>query len=122
MAKTMEHLSEFVFINVAKMTLARRDAHLKAGIKHDTLSALRKAHIHLDKLFSDQILTKAEEDIAHHENTGHSAQSFSSYRKERYHPCQRSDKTRDQKSGKLAWKTIGAYQQKRKGKGQSSYK
>ena len=28
MAKTMEHLSEFVFINVAKMTLARRDAYL----------------------------------------------------------------------------------------------
>ena len=35
-AKTMEHLSEFVFINVANMTLARRDAylaHVKAGIK-----------------------------------------------------------------------------------------
>ena len=72
MAKTMEHLSEFVFITVANMTLARRDAylaHAKAGIKHDTLSALRQAPIHLDKLFPDQILKKAAEDIAQHENS-----------------------------------------------------
>ena len=61
MAKTMEHLSEFVFINVANMTLARRDdylAHVKAGIKQDTLSALRQAPIHLDKLFPDQTLKR----------------------------------------------------------------
>ena len=45
MAKTIEHLSEFVFINIANMTLARRDrylAHVKAGIKQDTLFALRQ--------------------------------------------------------------------------------
>ena len=29
MGKTMEHLSEFVFINVANMTLTRRDAYLR---------------------------------------------------------------------------------------------
>ena len=43
MAKKIEHLSEFIFINVANMTLARQDtylAHLKTGIKQDTLSAL----------------------------------------------------------------------------------
>ena len=71
MAKTMEHLSEFVFINVANMTLARRDSyltHVKAGIKCDSLSALRQAPIHLNKLFPDQILKKAEEDIPQHEN------------------------------------------------------
>ena len=58
MAKTMKHLSKFVFINVANMTLARRDAylaHVKAGIKHDTLSALRLAPIHLGKMFLDPI-------------------------------------------------------------------
>ena len=71
MAKTMEHLSDFVFINVANMTLARRDSyltHVKAGIKRDSLSALRQAPIHLNKLFPGQILKKAEEDIAQHEN------------------------------------------------------
>ena len=56
MAKAMEHLSEFVFINLANMTLARRDAylaHVKSGIKQDTLAALRQAPQHLSTLFSD---------------------------------------------------------------------
>ena len=45
MAKTMEHLSDFVFVTVANSTLARRDAysHLKSGIKPDTLATLRTA-------------------------------------------------------------------------------
>ena len=73
MAKAMEHLSELVLINVANMTLARRDAylaHVKVRIKQDTLSALRQAPIRLDKLFPDQILKRAKEDIAQHENKG----------------------------------------------------
>ena len=135
MAKTMEHLSEFVFINVANMTLARRDAylaHVKVGIKHDTLSALRQAPIQLDKLFPEQMLKKAEEDIAQHENKNRPSQSSTGFRKDRFHLYQRNDKTRDQKSGKPAWKTIGGFQQKKKGKnsnfssrpakGQSYYK
>ena len=47
MARTMQDLSEGVFINVANLTLARRDSYLdylKAGIKQDTLNALRSAH------------------------------------------------------------------------------
>ena len=66
MAKTIEHLSEFVFINVANLTLATRDmylSHTKAGIKQDTLSVLRQAPIHLDKLFPAQVMKKAEVDI-----------------------------------------------------------
>ena len=88
-AKTIELLSEFVFINVANMTLARRDvylAHIKAGVKQDTLSGLRQAPIHLDKLFPDQILKRAEEDIAQHENKGRPAQPLSNNRKDRFHP------------------------------------
>ena len=101
------------------MTLARRDAylaHVKAGIKHDTLSALRQAPIHLDKVFPQQMLKKAEEDTAQHENKNRTSQSNTGFRKERFHPCQRNDKPRDQKSGKPAWKTIGGFQQKRKSK------
>ena len=136
MAKTMEHLFEFVFINVANMTLARWDAYLahsKAEIKQDNLSALEQAPIHLDKLFPDQVLKRAQEDIAQRENKGRSAQPSSNYRKEHFHHYQRSDKgARDQRSDKPAWKNIGAYNQKRKGKasqfsarlakGQSSHK
>ena len=47
-AKTMEHLSEFVFISVANLTLTCRDSyltHVKTGIKADTVAALRQAPI-----------------------------------------------------------------------------
>ena len=43
-AKSMEHLSEFIFITMGNLTLVRRDAylsHLRTGIKPDTLTALR---------------------------------------------------------------------------------
>ena len=39
MAKTLEHLSDFLFVTVANTTLIRRDAylsHLKMGIKPDS--------------------------------------------------------------------------------------
>ena len=56
MAKAMEHLTEFVFTSMANSTLLRRDsylAYLKAGVKADTLNALRTAPLHLDTLFPD---------------------------------------------------------------------
>ena len=67
MAKTMEHLSDFVFLTVANSTLARRDAylsHLKSGIKPDTLAALRTAPLQMTTLFPDEVLKQAEQDIA----------------------------------------------------------
>ena len=39
MAKTMEYLSDFVFVSLANITLARRDSclfHVNSGIKPDT--------------------------------------------------------------------------------------
>ena len=101
----MDLLSEFAFIDVANMTLARGDAylaHVKAGIKQDTLSELRQAPLHLPIIFPDQSLKKAEEDIAQYQNKGHSTHSSSSYKKECYHPYQRPGKSREQKSSKPA--------------------
>ena len=49
MAKSMEHLTDFVFVTMANTTLLRRDsylAYLKAGIKVDTMAALRTAPLH----------------------------------------------------------------------------
>ena len=46
MAKTMEHLSDFAFVKMYNFTLACRDsylAHMKSGIKKDTLPALHQA-------------------------------------------------------------------------------
>ena len=56
MARTMQDLSEGLFISMANFTLARRDSYLEyldAGVKQDMLTALR----------TDQLISKAEEEI-----------------------------------------------------------
>ena len=98
MARAMEHLTDFVFVNVANTTLLRRDSYLsylKAGVKADTLNALRAAPLDLDTLFPDKIVKQAEEDIAAFDRN----RSGSVYKKGRYHPYERQDK----KSGQ--WQT-----------------
>ena len=108
MAKTMEHLSDFVFIYLANMTLARRDAylaHVKDGIKQDTLAALRQAPLHLTTFLPDLLLKKAEEDISQFENKV--GQLTSPPPSRTVHPhrnLQSLDKSKDQRSGKQALK------------------
>ena len=66
MAMTMQDLSEGMFISMANFTLARRDSYLDylhAGVKQDTLTALRTAPVHLHSLFPNQLITKVEEEI-----------------------------------------------------------
>ena len=49
MARSMQDLSEGVFISMANFTLARRDSYLEylhAGVKQDTLTALRTTPVH----------------------------------------------------------------------------
>ena len=49
-AKTLEHLSDFVFVSMANLTLIRWDSylsHVRSGIKTDTLAALRTAPCNL---------------------------------------------------------------------------
>ena len=110
-AKTVEHLSEFVFISMANLTLTRRDSyltHVKTGIKADTVAALRQAPIHISTLFPDNLIMRAEEEISHHESKGHAGTSRG---KGRFHPYERpecrSDKKSDRKSDRPAWKNIG---------------
>ena len=58
MVKTMEHLSDFVFVSMANLTVARQDSylsHLKTGIKPDTLAALRTAPLQMVTLFPDDL-------------------------------------------------------------------
>ena len=135
-AKSMEHLSEFVFVTMGNLTLVRRDAylsHLRTGIKPDTLTALRSAPLHISTLFPDSVIKRAEEDIAQLESKGHAG---GSQNKGRYHPYERQDKrsvNRDPRADKPAWKTIGRKQfrrgrghtttfSSRPAKGQQSYK
>ena len=114
-ARTMQDLSEGVFISVANFTLARRDSYLEylhAGVKQDTLAALRTAPIHIHSLFPDQLLMKAEEEVARSEERRSSSQS---HRKPgRFHPYASSDKSllqQNRKSSVPAWKQIRELQQ-----------
>ena len=110
-AKTMEPLSEFVFISMANLTLTSRDSyltHVKTGIKVDAVAALRQAPIHISTLFPDDLIKRTEEEISHHESKGHAGTSRG---KGRFHPYERpecrSDKKSDKKTDRLAWKNIG---------------
>ena len=118
----MEHLSDFDFISMGNLTLARRDAylnHVKGGVKPDTIAALRTAPLHIPTLFPDSVIKRAEEEIAHFETKGQS----SSRGKGRYHPYERSekrsDKRSDSKNDRPAWKNIGKDSYK-KSKGKSA--
>ena len=110
-AKTMEHLSEFVFISMGNLTLARHDAyltHVKSGIKPDTVAALRTAPLIISTLFPDSVIKRAEEEISHYESRG---QASGSRAKARFYPYERpdkkSDRRQDKKGDKPAWKNIG---------------
>ena len=121
MAKTLEHLTDFVFVTVANTTLARRDSylsHLKAGIKPDTLASLRTAPLNLATLFPEDALKQAEQDIATFESKG----QVQSGKKGRFHPYERTDRRSDsKKSERPAWKNVGYRGQSKKGRGKASY-
>ena len=78
MACTMQDLSEGVFSSMANFTLAWRDSYLEylcAGVKQDTLTALHTAPVHLQSLFPDQLLVKAEEELSRSEERPSSGNS-----------------------------------------------
>ena len=121
MAKSMEHLTDFVFVNMANVTLLRRDsylAYLKAGIKADMLAALRTAPLHLPTLFPDSVIKQAEEDITSFDK----GWSGSVYKKGRYHPSECPESKPDnRKQDRPAWKNLSRGHNKRsKGKHQYS--
>ena len=96
MARTMQDLSDGVFINVANLTLARRDSYLdfiKTGIKQDTLMSLRTAPLHMSALFADHIISKAEEEIHHHKDKRTPGPARKA---PRYHPYSQPNKPHQQ--------------------------
>ena len=121
MARAMEHLTDFVFVNMANTTLLRRDSYLsylKAGVKADTLNALRPAPLELDTLFPDSVIKQAEEDIANFDRN----RLGSNYKKGRFHPYERPDrKSEHKKQDRPAWKNISSHSQHRRVKGKHQY-
>ena len=91
MAKTMQHLSDFVFISMVNFTLTRRDAsmnHLQSGMKQDALNGLRTAPLNMATLFPDSVLKRAEDDITNFESKGYSS-SF--HKKGHCYPYERTE-------------------------------
>ena len=124
MQRTMQDLSEGVFISMANLTLARRDSYLefiRGGVKPDTLTALCTALAHLYSLFPDSLLVKAEEEISHSEER---RSSGSSHRKPgRFHPYTSSSgrsQLPDRKSTAPAWKQFRDWQIGQKGRSKAS--
>ena len=125
MQRTMQDLSEGVFISMANLTLAHRDSYLeffRGGVKPDTLTALRTAPVHLNSLFPDSLLVKAEDVISHSEER---RSSGSSNRKpDCFHPYVssngRATQQLDWKPTAPAWKQIRDRQIVQKGCGKAS--
>ena len=122
MARTMQDLSEAVFINMANFTLARRDSYLDylhAGVKQDTVNTLRTSPVHLNALFPDQLIAKAEEEISQSEERRSSGTSHQ--HEGHFHPYAASDKStgHHDKKNVPAWKQIKDKQQARRGRGKA---
>ena len=97
MARTMQDLPEGLFINMANLTLARRDSYLdyiRAGVKQDALNTLRNAPLHMQSLFPDQVLMKAEEEVTRSEEKDSS--SYSNRKPGCFHPYASSSKSSHQ--------------------------
>ena len=66
----LEDLSDGIFANLANCVLLRRDSfldHLKPGINTDTLHKLRSGPFHMATLFSEEVISQAEDDLRHME-------------------------------------------------------
>ena len=95
--------------------------YLHAGVKQYTLNALRMSPVHLNSLFPDQLITKAEEEICRSEERRSSGQSHR--HQSPFNPYAPSDKSAthpDRKSGVPTWKQIRDKQQSKKGRGKPS--
>ena len=110
MAHTMQDLSDGVFVNVANLTLARRDNYLDfvwSGIKQDTFMSLGSAPLHMSALFPDHIIAKAEEEIRHFEDKSTPGPTRKA---QCYHPYDQSTKQHHQQSEQTstlpAWKQL----------------
>ena len=121
MASTMQDLSEGVFISIANFSLAHCDSYLEylhAGVKQDTVTALRTAPIHLQSLFPDRLLIKAKEEVTRSEERRSSSQF--NRKPGRFHPYASNDRVSqqpDRKSSFPAWKQIHECQQRKKSRG-----
>ena len=124
-AKAMEHLTDFVFITMGNITLARRAAYLthqKNGVKPDTLAALRTGLCRLRHCSQTQLSRRLRRKLPTTTARDNLHLSYT-HGKGRYHPYERVDKKSegrsDRKQERPAWKNTGRCQFRR-GRGKST--
>ena len=64
--KSMQHMTDSLFVQAANFTLMHRDSYLeylKPGVKPDTWCSLRNSLLHHSAFFHDAVIAKAEVDI-----------------------------------------------------------
>ena len=95
MGKAMQHLGDILFVQMGNITLLRRDAyldHLRHGIKPYTWCALCNSPLNSSGLFPDDMVCRAEEEIAKAETERHATQpgsghgGYGSQKQNRYQP------------------------------------
>ena len=97
----MQDLSDFIFINMSNVTLLRWDSNLdflKPGVKVYTVASLRNSTLHMASLFPDSVISKAEEEIANHDNKRYSGGSHKT--SDQYHLYNPSTKQTQEASKK----------------------
>ena len=139
MGKAMQHLADILFVQMGNITLLRRDAyldHLKQGIKPDTWCALRNSPLNSSGLFPDDMVRRAEEEIAKAEQERRTTQpgwghgGYGSRKQNRYQPY-KSGWNQNQESNRPApqtqdsevpaWRSFGRNRNNRgRGRGASS--
>ena len=123
-ARYMQALSEFVFINMANVTLLRHDNYLdllKSGVKFDRVAALQIAPLYMTSLFLDSRIARAEDTISHHDDKHHSSDSRK--KSDWYHPYQQVGKHEPEGGKKFvipAWKQLSHLGQSKRGRGKAS--
>ena len=129
----MQHLADILFVQMGNITLLRRDAyldHLRPGVKPDTWCALHNSPLNSSGLFLDDMVRRAEHEIAKAEHCatqpglGHG--EYTSRKQNHYQPYQggwnhqqeakRSTST-SQKSDVPVWRSFGMRNHSNRGKG-----
>ena len=108
MARTMQDLSDGVFINIANFTLTQLSGLYQSWHQTGHPECSQDCPLHTSALFPDHLISKAEEEIRHHENKRTPSSSKGS---QRFHPYSQSGRQQqpdqDRKSGLPAWKQLG---------------
>ena len=139
MGKSMQHLVDILFVQMGNITLLRRDAYLdrlKQGIKPDTWCVLHNSHLNSSGLFPNDMVHRAEEEIAKSETERRTTQpgsghgGYSSRKQNRYQPHQSSWNSNPEPNRPVpfsqdtevpAWRSFGQNRNNRgRGRGASS--